>query len=289
MPRVAAIACLVWIGGLLLALLLDDAPDFLEWLILAVFLCISSGLAAFFVPKYWRRGPKPVFYLLMGLLALWAAFYYQLRSPQPSQNDISRILSKHRSSQEVIITGELISSGRINAKGNMQFSFKTEFIKPNLKRTVQAMTGNIYLTLPKELGENFSECQKLRVTGQLFPLSRNRHPGFSNFRPTNQDILVGLKGQKVDLIGQGFCWIPEWRSRIVQSQSQWLPKSERGEGLLISSIVLGQKAVSLPQELRDFFSRVGLSHILAASGYQVSLLVGTILILTQNLSRKSRF
>ena len=56
----------------------------------------------------------------------------------------------------------------------------------------------------------------------------------------------------------------------------------------MSSMVLGRKAVDLPQDIRDRFIVSGLAHVLAASGFHVSLLLGIILKLTERVAAKPR-
>ncbi len=59
-------------------------------------------------------------------------------------------------------------------------------------------------------------------------------------------------------------------------------------GQLVSSMILGSKAVDLPLDIRDSFVQTGLAHVLAASGFQVSLLLGIVLKLTNRLASRSQ-
>ncbi|MFM6278316.1 MAG: ComEC/Rec2 family competence protein, partial [Dolichospermum sp.] len=60
------------------------------------------------------------------------------------------------------------------------------------------------------------------------------------------------------------------------------------EGPLVSSMVLGAKAVDLPYDIRDLFVRTGLAHALAASGFQTSLILGVILQLTKGTNKATQ-
>lgn len=64
--------------------------------------------------------------------------------------------------------------------------------------------------------------------------------------------------------------LDQLRSNIVQSHARAL-NQERG--CLLSSIVLGDKAVKLPAQIVNDFRSVGLSHILAASGFNLTLII----------------
>jgi competence protein ComEC len=53
-------------------------------------------------------------------------------------------------------------------------------------------------------------------------------------------------------------------------------------------MVMGKSAVDVPYNLQDIFRQAGLAHALAASGAQVSMLIGVMLALTQRLSARMR-
>jgi|694.fasta_scaffold13677_3 competence protein ComEC len=285
----ATIICLVFIGGLFSTVLLENDPHFVQWLGLTLFWAIISVLAGLTLPRYWRRGPRMSFWLCMGILAICAAMYGQWRIPQASPQDVSQVVQiSDRGSQPVTITGELLSVGRSNLHDRLQFWLRGELVQIDADPRFKPIAGQVYLTLPREVGEKFTPCQKVRVQGILYQPPGSKNPGSQDFRQylAGQGVFAGLKGETAVPIGQGFCGFSQLRSRIVDAQGLWLPKTE---GSLISSVVLGQKAVDLPYNLRNLFSQVGLSHVLAASGYQVSLLVGTTLLLTQKFPRRSRF
>ena len=64
--------CLVWISSLLVASCLGWDGQPWQWLILILVVGLMSGLAAGFLPRYWRRGPKGGFWLVLGLIVLLA-------------------------------------------------------------------------------------------------------------------------------------------------------------------------------------------------------------------------
>ena len=289
------IACFAYVIGLFSTFLLTENSAWWQWLNVIGSLGVLSIVAALFIPQYWRRGPNRVFWLLMGLVALMAAVYFQWRLPQPSQTDVSRILSFSQiASQAVTVKGELTSGGKTNAKGRVQFWLAVESAQISKKSAFQPMTGTVYLTLPASVGAELNACQRVIVSGTLYAPKTASNPGAMDFKSylASQGVFAGLRGKKAKVVGSGFCLLSQLRSRLVTVQSAWLPKDDQGksiEGLLLSSIVLGSKAVNLPYETRTLFNQVGLAHILAASGYQVSLLVGTVLLLGKSLSPRSRF
>lgn len=60
------------------------------------------------------------------------------------------------------------------------------------------------------------------------------------------------------------------RQQIVETHRQYLPAKLAD---LLSSMVLGNRAIALPQEITYKFRDVGLSHILAASGFNLTIVI----------------
>lgn len=80
-------------------------------------------------------------------------------------------------------------------------------------------------------------------------------------------------------------WSSYWtevRRFIVDSHCRILGECK---GRLLSSIVIGDRAVELDKTVKDQFRTVGLSHLLAASGFNLSILVGCVYFLSRSLIR----
>ena len=71
-----------------------------------------------------------------------------------------------------------------------------------------------------------------------------------------------------------------WRQRIVAFHRSVLG-SEMGS--LLSSMVIGDRAVSLEKATTDEFRAAGLSHVLAASGFNLSVVAGSIFFLLRSV------
>ncbi|MFS8905520.1 ComEC/Rec2 family competence protein [Synechococcus sp. O70.2] len=56
------------------------------------------------------------------------------------------------------------------------------------------------------------------------------------------------------------------------------------QGNLLASLVLGSRAGQLDFDLQDAFREIGMAHVLAASGFHVSLLLGVVFVLTRRLA-----
>ncbi|MBY0359258.1 MAG: ComEC/Rec2 family competence protein [Candidatus Obscuribacterales bacterium] len=96
-------------------------------------------------------------------------------------------------------------------------------------------------------------------------------------------------------------WIPACCVRIVQAPQSVMDKIRsiiiiwhtktlgKDLGGLLLSMVLGEKAVPLNSAINESFRVAGLSHLLAASGFNLSIVVGVIYALAHCLSRSLWF
>lgn len=218
------------------------------------------------------------------IIGILAAGYFQLRLPQPSPGDISQQVTTV-AGETVTVTGKVINEPRLNANHRLKFNLKVSQIGDR-----QPVSGKLYVSLPLLQGTGINPGETITLQGSLYLPQGNSNPGGFDFRQylARQGIFSGMQGSQVISDSHGE---PAWgwwklRRRIVRSHLRGLGSPV---GQLISSMVLGSKAVDLPQDLRDRFVEAGLAHVLAASGFHVSLLLGLILRLTSPLTLKSRF
>ncbi|NJP21018.1 MAG: DUF4131 domain-containing protein [Hydrococcus sp. CRU_1_1] len=264
-------------------------PSWQTWFITVTGLGFLSVLAAIFIPRFWRRGPKWQLWLTAGLVAIFAVVYFQIRIPQPGSNDVSNLLKEsNNKSQFVTVTGKILTQTRLTSSDRVQFWFEAQQLQK--RGNEQQVTGKLYVTVPPEQGTNLYPTQKIEIRGILYQPSSPSNPGSFDFRAylANQGAFAGLKGLEIESMEEE---TPTWglwqlRQRIVNAQVLWMGKPE---GLLLGSMVLGQRAVDLPSDIRDAFIKAGLAHILAASGFQVSLLLGVVIRLTGRFSARSQF
>jgi competence protein ComEC len=224
---------------------------------------------------------KPRILIAAVMVAIFAVGYFQLRIPRPKYNDISyQITKSDRLLVQVI--GTVINEPRLNDRQGLKFGLKV------VKIGNETVSGKLYGTLPLLQGTGIYPGQQLKLTGFLYlPTAASNPKGF-DFKQylARQGIFAGIQGTEAKFIDQkpGWGWW-QLRQRIVRSQLQGLGSPV---GQLVSSIVLGGKAVDLPGDIRDRFIAAGLAHVLAASGFQVSLLLGIILKLTESMAAKPR-
>lgn len=270
---------LAYIFGLLSTSLVTHSAPGLTLKQVAILTGINMGVGAV-VAIAFRKIPARI-WLAAAVVALLATVYLQLRIPQPKYNDISyQITQSDRSLVEV--TGKVLTEPRLNNSQRLKFWLQATSISNG-----ESVSGKVYVTLPLLQGTGIYPGQKINLTGLLYlPQSASNPSGF-DFKQylARQGIFAGIQGTEAS-----FDYNPAWRwgklrQRIVRSHLQGLGSPV---GQLVSSMVLGRKAVDLPSEIRDRFITAGLAHVLAASGFHVSLLLGIMLRLTIRVNPQAR-
>lgn len=217
------------------------------------------------------------------IIAVLAVFYWQLRIPQPGiDNIVYRVSATEK--PVVTVTGKVVTEPRLNASHKIKFWLKA--LKINEREKV---SGKLYVSLPLLQGTGINLGEEIELKGILYTPQAAATPGGFDFKAylARQGIFTGMQGLEVTSHHNAE---PVWgwwklRRRIVRNHLRGLGSPK---GQLVSSMVLGRKAVDLPANLRDRFIEVGLAHVLAASGFHVSLLLGLILKLTNRLAAKPR-
>ncbi|PSB27009.1 competence protein [Stenomitos frigidus ULC18] len=256
-------------------------------------LALGVGLA-FVIKHFWRTAPKSWVWLVAGLLGLFASLYCQFRLPQPAATEISRLIPPANApKQEWVVVGEVDSVPQLTRSQKAQFWLTVKQVNA-VSGEVQyvddkAPTGNLYVTVPLLQATGLYPGQLVKVTGALYLPQPATNPGGFDFQAylRQEDCFAGMRGQQTEVVEARSRW--GWwqiRQTVVRSQMRWLGSPA---GALVSAMVLGSRGVDLPYDLKDQFTRAGLAHALAASGFQSSLILGVVLALTRRFSSKVQF
>lgn len=264
----AVIWCLAYIVGLLMAAVpLGGAIAFLVGIMLAIAL-----------PKF-KPGFTTRVWIIAGIIALLAGFYLQIRTPQPNANDISQFIADK--SQEVTVQGVVEELPRLTRSQKSQVWLSVTALEGRDRQ----VTGKLYVTLPQKDGQDLYPGQAIAIQGFLYKPKPMMNPGGFDFQKflARQGSFAGLRGEAIRQLDPN--QKPKWgwwmiRQKIVRSHLKQLGDRE---GALVSAMVLGSRAVDIPFDIKDDFARIGLSHALAASGFQVSLILSIVLMLTKRL------
>jgi competence protein ComEC len=281
--QAAIFFCLAYIIGLLITF-----NPWVRWGLIIVAIPLALML-----PKIWKKSPNWQFLLIAIAIAGCASFYLELRIPQLAANDISRYIpatAERGTAQFTIVQGTVDSYPHVTRNQNSQFwlnatqlnEIQGEQLRPvDVSRSV---SGRVYVTVPLQSGTGLQPGVDVSITGTLYLPQANANPGGFSFRDYLRQSggFAGMRGVQLRVPNESQTQQWSWgklRARIVAAQVKWL---DVPVGPLVTAMVLGADAVDLPFDLHDRFVRVGLAHALAASGFQVSLILNAILTLTRS-------
>ncbi len=280
--------CLAYILGLAVSAIGNfpsPTANFLELLPYVGSLAVLAVTAALLLPRFIPLTAKT--WLLAGFFASFATVYFWYKQPVPEPIDISKFITigSALSAEPVTVQGKVLSMPMLTRSQRLRFWLEAEQI---IAQPPQNVTGKLYVTVPLLQGTGIYPGHRVKVNGTLYQPKGSMNPGGFNFRAflAREGCFAGMSGKFLSLVNAQFSDRPPWgwwqiRQRIAQSQILWLG-SPVGE--LVSSMVLGGRAVDLPYDIKDLFVQTGLAHVLAASGFQVSLILGTLLHLTRTAS-----
>lgn len=249
---------------------------------------VSAGI----LPRLWRTGPTVKMWLLAGFIAFSAGLWFQLRLPSPPASDISQQIPKAGTevAQSFRVSGQVDSSSRLTRSGQVQFDMTAVQVtglsdKGAVVLPPRPVSGKAYVTIAKsQVQEKLFPGQRITVEGMLYEPKAAKNPGAFDFRKylAQKEIFAGLRAQTLNLATQQpappLLWLIQ--QHIVNTQVKGLGTAK---GNLLSAMVMGRGSVDVPYSIQDQFKQVGLSHALAASGFQVSLVVTVIVVVTQGL------
>lgn len=242
--------------------------------------------------SFWQV--KPQLWVVASLIGFLATIYFQIRTPQPGMNDVSKFVVSsdvNAPAKVVTVKGYVVSTPRLNRNQKGQFWLDATDLITDNSANVTKVTGKLYVTLPLLQATGLHEGEAIALTGNLYKPQSANNPGGFDFRAylAQEGSFAGLRGREVSLpeTEANFKW--GWwaiRQKIIRSQVRWLGVPE---GPLVSAMVLGNRVVDVPFYISDSFIKIGLAHALAASGFQVSLILGVVLTLTKRFSKHIQF
>lgn len=272
--------CVAWIVGLL--------TTQVSWLtaVCAIAFVITGITLRKLRPAKFQIEPWLIAALITGVAVGW----YHFRTPQPQASDISRYVSAI-DRQVVQVTGQVESLPRTTKSGKTQLWLDVQdldagSLNARLTPSPHQARGRLYVTIG-DRRPSFPPGTQVKLKGKLYAPKPAQNPGGFDFRKylAIEGCFAGLKANDFEVVAASKQTWGLWQlqQRITQSMLVGLPDDE---GLLLAAMVLGNKAVDIPGEMQDAFTKVGMSHALAASGFQVSLIIAVVLGLTDRFSKK---
>jgi competence protein ComEC len=254
-----------------------------------------------FLLNHQRKIRLPIAWSVAAAIILVASSsYLQWRIPQPTANDVSLFVNTVEgkgTAQFASVRGSVDSYPKITRSDRAQFWLQATQLSqiqgdsPG-PSTIRQVSGRVYVTAPLLSATGLKPGVEAIVTGNLYKPPKSLNPGGMDFGDylARSGSFTGLRAAQLMLPDeeQIRAWdLDKIRQRIVAAQVRWL---DVPVGPLVAAMALGGDVVDLPFDLKDAFVRVGLAHALAASGFQVSLIVSGIIAISRRwLSRAWQF
>ena len=273
--------CIAWIVGLLTT----QSPWWMTGIVAIVFPCI--GITA---RKLRPASHQVQPWLIASVIVLIALAWYQFRTPQPGAFDISRFIEPIDRTT-IQITGTVDELPRTTRSGKTKLWLTVQSLDAgdlNSRLTIppDKANGKLYVTI-SDRRPSFAPGTQVQLEGKLYSPKGAQNPGGFDFkkRLAIEGCFAGFSANDFTIIAPPKQTWGLWQvqQRIVQAQMVGLPGEE---GLLLSAMVLGNRAVDLPGDMQDAFTKIGMSHALAASGFQVSLTLSVVLALCSRASKQ---
>ena len=194
---------------------------------------------------------------------LWGA-------PTPSSTDPSRLIQTPPAS--VVITGRLAADMRRFASG-CSVLLKVDRVEGRRAR------GSTELQLP-DCSVTLLKGWHLRTTGVLRRPMSGAHPLLPGAaeRLARQGSWSQQRVESIEVLQHPWTPLADLRRHLAQRLQQVVGPRRGG---VLAALVLGSAQVQLPEDLREGFRVAGLSHALAASGFHLSVLLGSVLTLAR--------
>ena len=265
MNSALATALLLLLGALGAAL----SQTWHHWCTLLVVL--GLGLA---VLRRWLRLSGQSLGLITLLLTLVIARCGLAAEPRPHPLDPSHRISMRGPAEVVTLQGRLLSDGQVR-NGRCRALVEVNHLDGERRR------GRTELTV--------DPCQEPLRLGDWIeasgPLRRPRPAAHPLLRGGAERLVARgswsqIRTESIRVLRHSWTPLADGRRRIAETFTEAAGPSCGG---LLAALVLGSAQVNLLADLREAFRVAGLSHALAASGFHLSVLLGTTLAGTRSL------
>ena len=236
---------------------------------IALVIVLALGLAGW--ARRWTRTPQQflVFALVLGLACSRCGM---ASVPRPQSADPAQLIPLEGPAPVVQLIGRVRADAPVRdhrCRALLQVSRIDGVIRH----------GRSELTL-EACEQPLLEGAWIEVRGPLTRPQPSAHPLLSDpsRRLAAQGCWSRLRTDAIRLLRQDATPLADARRRIARC---FIETAGEERGSLLAALVLGSAQVSLPESLRDGFRVAGLSHALAASGFHLSVLLGTTLVCTR--------
>ncbi|MBF2053508.1 MAG: DNA internalization-related competence protein ComEC/Rec2 [Candidatus Sericytochromatia bacterium] len=231
---------------------------------------VVAAAVAVFCPRRWRW-----VLCLACLSGLWGSFWASWRAPAAAPSDISRLAPapRLRFSGRVCSDLEALGADRWRvAVDQLQLADQTE----------SQLTGKTLVYFKQTAAVTYRIGDRIQIKGRLGQVPAALNFGAFSYRDylARQQVFSLVFADTVSLQQaatgsmQPERLLQGLRLDLVRRLEAHLPL---GSARILASLIVGEKAAPVPEEIKAVFQAVGLQHVLAVSGFQVQLVVLSLL------------
>ncbi len=248
----------VWIAGIFLGSRLNLPP----------LLCLA-GLVPLPLFFFTRRHRKAVIFASLGIIVLVAAAVYSYSSLYIVDEGRLHFYNDRGIAE---IKGMVAGDPDVRDKST-HLTLSAAAIR--LDTGWREVEGRVLVFVPRFPAYSYGDM--LRVTGELKTPPQLGDFDYRGYL-AHQGISTTMLYPRIEVLdtGQGFkplAWIFSLRGRLAQTLAEVLPEPQAS---LAQGIVLGIRG-NIPEDLNNDFTRSGTAHLLAISGFNLSIMAGVLL------------
>lgn len=180
----------------------------------------------------------------------------------------------------------------IKTEGRIIEEPKTSGVSQQITVSQEGIKGNLQISTNQFPGYHFGDA--LIISGKITDLDSDSEQYRGYFK--SQQIYAFARYPKIEKTDKKYSLVDNWyfiiRKPLIEIRlkyedviSKVLPEPEAG---LLSGIILGQKT-SLSDEFLAWLSITGTIHIIALSGYNITIVAEAMRIMSKRLSRRISF
>ena len=231
-------------------------------------LSFVAGVAVVGLILSWRA-QKPRWVFILALAAILGALRYNLAQPHFDQTSLAIYNDQHKS---VIVEGIVVGEPDVRDKyTNLRVEADRLIIADQLTRTVR---GLMLVQAPPFADYRYGDRVRAEGTRSVQTPTSTGEFDYREYL-ARQDVYSIMSRPRLTVLArdQGFAplgWLYAFKARAKGVIAQILPEPQAS---LLTGILLGDDS-GIPKSVQDAFRTTGTSHIIAISGYNVTILIG---------------
>ncbi|MCY3934430.1 MAG: ComEC/Rec2 family competence protein [Chloroflexi bacterium] len=256
---------LSWLLGIWLAEALGTRDATAFWLLLAIGCCVAIGLA------WWQQQPRlrelSLVLLFLPLGALRIASW-------PQSDAVAELANRGGITLVGVVSSEPAISGITN---QFQLSVR-EYLRAGGREPIR---GRVWVRARRETAVAYGD--HLQVTGTLSEPRDMDAFSYADYL-ARQGVFSVMTSAHVQHLGSGYgnrlrTLLGQVRQEARERIGQVLAEPEAG---LLAGILLGDES-GISEPVYDDFSRVGAAHVIAISGFNMTMLAGILNVLLERM------